>query len=345
MDGYAIRADDLAGPWRIIGESAAGHPFAGSLKHGEAIRISTGAHMPDAGGAVLLQEHAHREGDTLSVTDSHSASPQYVRKQGFDFRKGDALLKSGTRIGPAQIAVALAGGHSTINAGKLPQITIIECGDELAADPLESADHQIPATNGPMLAAMAAPYASQCKVIGPIADDKAQLIAAFDQTEADVIVTCGGASVGDHDLVRPALEDWGATLDFWRVAMKPGKPLMVARKGKTIILGLPGNPVSSFVTGYLFLLPLLRRLAGPSASLPTTVMAKLTAKLPPVGDRREFVRAHLAGGEITPVNENDSSALRALAAANALIERPEGSGPQEVGTPVKAYLLENGGIA
>jgi molybdopterin molybdotransferase len=160
-----------------------------------------------------------------------------------------------------------------------------------------------------------------------------------------VLVTTGGASVGDHDLIRPALEAWGATIDFWRVAMKPGKPILVARRGSTFVLGLPGNPVSSYVTAYMFLLPLLRRLAGAGECLPRPVNAVLTSDLPACGNRLELARARLHGDEVTPLGEQDSSALRALAAANGLIERPINAPAAPAGTRVPVYRLENGGIA
>jgi molybdopterin molybdotransferase len=172
------------------------------------------------------------------------------------------------------------------------------------------------------------------------------MVSALEQaSDADVIVTSGGASVGDHDLVRPAIAAWGATIDFWRVAIKPGKPLLVACKGKQIVLGLPGNPVSSFVTAQLFLLPLLRKLGGALEPLPRMIDALLDGTLPPGGARMEFQRAQWRNGRLRPISEQDSSALRALAAAEALIERPIGAPPASDGDPVRAYLLDNGGIA
>ena len=162
---------------------------------------------------------------------------------------------------------------------------------------------------------------------------------------ASVVVTTGGASVGDHDLVRPALEAWGATIEFWRVAMRPGKPILLARRDEQWILGLPGNPVSSYVTAFLFLLPLLRRLAGARDCLPQRLVARTDRALAPGGSRLELVRARLAGATVTPIGERDSSALRALAAANALIERPIDAPPAAAGDPVTVYPLDNCGIA
>jgi molybdopterin molybdotransferase len=225
-------------------------------------------------------------------------------------------------------------------------VAIIDSGDELAADPEVCAVHQVPASNGAMLAALVAVLPAQTRRIGPVADDLAALAAALDQAgDADVIVTSGGASVGDHDLVRPALERWGASLDFWRVAIKPGKPLLVARKGSQIVLGLPGNPVSSMVTAYLFLLPLLRALLGAAAPLPRALNQKLAAPLPAGGERREFVRARFTDDGLVPVTIQDSGALAALAATDALIDRAAGAAAAVAGEQVPMLLLENGGLA
>jgi len=189
-----------------------------------------------------------------------------------------------------------------------------------------------------------APLAGGVRRIGPVADTLDAIRAALEESAgADVIVTSGGASVGDHDLIRPALEQWGATIDFWRVAIRPGKPLLVARRGGTIVLGLPGNPVSSFVTAFLFVLPLLRKLAGATACLPSPLSAELTTDLPAGGARLEFIRAQLNGGCVVPIGEQDSSALRALAAANALIERPIEAPAAGAGSRVPVHWLGNGG--
>jgi molybdopterin molybdotransferase len=346
MDGYAMADGDLAGPWRVVGESAGGHPYAGALAPGEAVRISTGALMPAGAGAVLLQENAARDGDALALNGAGAPSPRHIRRAGFDFRAGDALLEAGTRLGPTQLALALAGGHAELGVHRLPSVAVIDSGDELAADPSACAAHPVPARNGAMLVAMTAPHAASVRRIGPVPDDLEALLAALgDGSDADVIVTSGGASVGDHDLVRPALEAWGAKIDFWRVAMRPGKPLLVARRGEQWVLGLPGNPVSSFVTAFLFGLPLLRKLAGARAFLPTPHQLMLAAPLPAGESRLELVRARYDGRSIAPLAERDSSALRSLAAANALIRREIAAPPAAAGDAVAAYLLENGGIA
>ena len=346
MDGYAMRSDDLAGPWQVVGESAAGHPFAGELQAGQAIRISTGAFMPSGNGAVLLQENATRTGDTLSLNGEGDPDPRHIRRRGFDFSERQELLGAGQRVGPAQLALAISGGHGQLSVHALPSVAILDSGDELASDPANCAAHQIPPSNGAMLAAMAQPFASSITRLGPVPDRMDAMLDALRRaSDADVIVTSGGASVGDHDLVRPALEQWGAAIDFWKVAIRPGKPLLIARKGPQWIVGLPGNPVSSYVTGFLFLLPLLRRLAGSRDPLPRAVDLVSGTALPENGHRATFLRARLEGGRAVPLNEQDSSGLMAMAHADALIYRPSDDASVEQGSQVPVYLLQNGGIA
>ena len=345
MDGYAMKSGK-AGPWRVIGESAAGHAYAGTVGPGEAVRISTGALMPDGADAVLLQENASRAGDTLTLNGEGEPTSRHIRRAGFDFRNGDELLPGGTRIGPRQLALAIAAGNAILPVHRLPSVAFIDSGDELSADPANCGPHQLPASNGAMVAAMCDGLVRESLRIGPVPDRLDALAPAIGQAgKCDVIVTSGGASVGDHDLVRPALEAWGAEIAFWRVAMKPGKPLLVARKGARIVLGLPGNPVSSYVTAFLFLLPLLRALAGNANPLPRLVPLPAGVDLPAGGSRLEFLRARITDGAVTPVSQQDSSAMRALAAADALIERPANVPETKAGTPVPAYLLGNGGIA
>lgn len=343
MDGYAMRADDVSGPWQVVGESAAGHPYAARLSRGQAIRISTGALMPPGEAVVLLQENAARDGDAVFLNGEGEPTARHVRRAGFDFEAGNQVLSSGTRVGPAQLALALAAGHAELPVHRLPSLAILDSGDELASDPAKCAPHQVPASNGAMIAAMAAPHVSSLQRLGPVPDRLDLIVAALDQAaDTDVIATSGGASVGDHDLVRPALEQWGAKIDFWRVAMRPGKPLLVARRGCQWVIGLPGNPISSYVTAFLFLLPLLRALGGASDPRPRHLLARLGAGLPPAGDRTEFIRARFDGDSLVPVAVQDSSALLALAVAEALVERPANAPAARAGDLVEAYWLENG---
>jgi molybdopterin molybdotransferase len=265
-----------------------------------------------------------------------------------DFAEGDRILAAGARIAPAAIGLAIAAGHRHLAVRRPPRLAIVDSGDELASDCEACPPHQIPASNGPMLAALAT-SALSCDItrLGPVRDDLGALRQAFDRAaaaDADVIVTIGGASVGDHDLIRPALAEWGAAVDFWRVAIKPGKPLLVARKakegaGNQIVLGLPGNPGSSHVTAFLFLLPLLRALAGATATLPLPVTARLAAPLPAGGSRREFLRGWWDGTCVAGHALQDSGALAVLAAANALIDRPAGAPAAEAGDTARVYLL------
>ena len=344
MDGFAVREADLPGPWRVIGESACGHPFAGRIGPNEAVRIATGALLPAGGDRVVLQENCQRNGNNLALVEPPIGA-RHVREMGMDFAAGRELLPAGARLGPAQIALALSAGHRLIAVRRPVRLTIIDTGDELASDPENCAVHQIPASNGAMLAAMAAALPCRISHGAPVPDRLDAIITALDgAADADVIVTSGGASVGDHDLLRPALEQWGAKIDFWRVTIKPGKPLLVARKGRTLVLGLPGNPVSSHVTAYLFLLPLLRSLLGTRSPLPRPIFAALGAEVPQTGERREFIRAQWDGAGVVPLRNQDSGALATLAASNALIERPAGSAQALVGEVVPVYLLDNGGI-
>ena len=347
MDGYAVH-QPVDGAWRIVGESAAGRPFSGTLAAGEAVRISTGALMPEGAAAVLVQEEALRDGDRLAAMAGAEPSARHIRRKGFDFATGDVVLGPGTRIGPARLALAIAAGHGagTLQVGRRPRVAVIDSGDELATAATAWDDHRLPASNGAMIAAMAAPLAARVERLGPVPDRLEALAEALAEAEAtDVIVTTGGASVGDHDLVRPALEAWGATIDFWRVAMRPGKPILLARRGAQWILGLPGNPVSSYVTACLFLLPLLRRLGGAREALPVVLRASLGDSLPAVGNRLELVRARYADGVVHPLAQQDSSGLAALAAADCLIRRPIGAPAAATGDPVEVYWLDNGGMA
>ncbi len=342
MDGYAVAG---SGPWKIIGESRCGAPFGGVMHTGKAVRIATGAVVPDKADCVIMQEVVHREGDCLTNMGDAPRSGQYIRPAGADFARDSLMLEPGVRLGAAQIALARMAGHGSVCAYPSPAVDIVECGDELRADPTECGPHELPATNGAMLAIMAREAGGIPQRHGPIPDDLDRLVGAIEHARGRLIVVSGGASVGDHDLVRPALEALGAKLAFWRIAMKPGKPLMVATLGEQIVLGLPGNPVSSFVTGFHFMQPAIRALGGDSAPLLRTFPAPVAADLPPSGPRREFLRAVWRDGAVQPVPDQASSALHALASADVLIDRPCHAGEVKRGTPVPVYPLRNGGYA
>ena len=337
MDGYATAGE---GPWQIKGESRAGAPFDMVLGKGDAIRISTGAQMPLGADAVLVQEEAQVEGTRLTATEPPTA--RFIRRAGLDFKASDTLLAAGTRTGAAQIALARAGGLAEVVTHDAPRVAVIECGDELARDPTSCEPHQTPAVNGAMLAAMARDAGAQVRPIGPVADDAEEITRAVlaASEDATLLVISGGASVGPHDLVKPALEAAGFTLDFWRIAIKPGKPLLVARRADTVVLGLPGNPVSSYVTGFLFMVPALLRMAGAKDCLPRAIPMPLARDLPPGGGRREFLRAWWTPEGLVAAELQDSSALTPLAQAQVLIDRPAHAEASEAGAFVPAFLLE-----
>lgn len=336
MDGYALAGE---GPWRVVGESRCGAPLAAALRPGEAARISTGATVPDGADRVLIQEHARREGDHLALAGNAPEPGANIRPHGMDFREGDTVLSAGSRLGPAQVALALAADLRSLAVHRKPRVAVLDCGDELV-------DGSTPASNGAMLAAMMAALPCEVRRIGPAPDDRAALADALAQCgDCDLVVTSGGASVGDRDLVQPALEAWGAEIAFWRVAIRPGKPLLVASRREALVLGLPGNPVSAFVTGFLFVLPALRRMLGAPDPLPHGEPTRCTADLPPGGERGEFLRAIRGPEGVAPILQRDSSLLAQLARADALIWRPPHCAEAKAGTNVPVYRLENGGIA
>lgn len=343
MDGYALAGD---GPWCCVGESRAGAPFDQRIDAGETVRISTGARLPDGADRILIKEHAHIDGDAVAATEMPTAG-QYIRRQGSDFEQGASVLRRGTTIGPAQIALAMAAGHATIAVAKRPRIGVLDSGDELVRDPENCGDNQIPASNGAMIAAMLHPLVGSTENLGAVPDDRAALSRALSDAEGlDIIITSGGASVGDHDHVQQALRDWGASIDFWKVAMKPGKPMMVAtrRSGdiSQVIIGLPGNPVSSFVTAFMFALPLVRAAMGVPSPLPHRIATIAGVSLPATATRQEFLRGIFDGKMAIPLFSQDSSALLALASANCLIERPVRSPAIAAGDPIDVFCIRNG---
>jgi molybdopterin molybdotransferase len=341
MDGYALPGGE--GPWTLVGESRAGAPYPATLAAGECVRISTGAIVPEGADRVLLQEDALREGDHVTATEVVPPAGRHIRTRGFDFEAGAPLLAKGTRITPARLALALAAGHGALTVTRRVRVAVMDSGDELSPDPADCLPHQIPASNAAMIAAMLAPLGCEVTRIGPVPDDRDALAQALARAEgADILVTSGGASVGDHDLIKPALADWGTETAFWRVAIKPGKPLLVATRGATVILGLPGNPVSSFVTAFLFALPLVRAAMGDPDPLPRAETLVAGEDLPAIGPRREFLRGVIGDGAVRLAGSQDSSALSALAAADGLIDRAAYAPALAAGEPVRVFRLQNG---
>ncbi|HEX7854074.1 MAG TPA: gephyrin-like molybdotransferase Glp [Sphingobium sp.] len=348
MDGYAIHHADLPGPWRLVGESRAGGvPPGDSLEPGTAMRIFTGAPLPAEADAILVQEEASAEGDRITLTgEGPGGVGRNVRRRASDFASGAALLDAGVRIGATQIALAAMSGHVTLPVRRAPRVAILSTGDELVPLGAPLRPGQIPASNDIMLAAMLAEEGAEIIELGLIPDRLDAVIHAFHSAAgADIIVSTGGASVGDHDLVAPAIQAAGGTLDFWKIALRPGKPLMAGSLGDALFLGLPGNPVSAFVTATLFLLPLVRHLGGASAPLPPVATLSTDVALRPGGQRAEYLRALVREGRVTVVADRDSAALRPLAHSNAFIVRPIDAPAVEAGGSVKAILLENGCFA
>ncbi len=341
MDGYAVRFGDLGNALKIIGESAAGKPFEVTLCPNQAVRIFTGAHIPKGADTVLIQEDA--EADKIILRKSGEGPKTlgaHVRRAGTDFKTNDILLSKGKVLNAGAIATAVMGGYGALNVVRIPKIAIIGSGDELVAPGTVTTDAQIPSSNNMMLAAMLNPLGCIVANAGTAADSVAALQNKFAQcSDADIIVTSGGASVGDHDLVQEALRNVGAEIDFWRVAVKPGKPLIAGRLGKSIVLGLPGNPGSAYVTAYLFLLPLVRHLAGSSHPRQQTLSAITQNDLPATGMRTEFLRAVVGENGIAPVTKQDSGVTQSLAAANALLIRPAFADKVPAGNMVTYYPL------
>ena len=322
MDGYALRFAELGQKLTVIGESAAGRPFEGQVGAGQAVRIFTGAALPAGADTVLLQEEARREGDALWLDgEGPLREGAHIRRAGSDFLAGDVLIDAGVRLGPAQLGLAAMGGHGHLPVRRRVRVATVATGDELALPGAPLVEGVLPASNGPMLRGLLAGLPVEIIDLGILPDQLDILADAFRAVEADILVTTGGASVGDHDLVRPALVAAGAEIDFWRIAMKPGKPLMAGRLGSTVALGLPGNPVSAFVTASLFLAPLVAALSGAARPAPAPLPGVLGGDLPATANRAEYVRATLVAGRLVPGATHDSAAMRALARADALIVR------------------------
>jgi molybdopterin molybdotransferase len=337
MDGYAIAWSDMPGPWRLAGESAAGSLTGTPLAAGQTLRIFTGAPLPPGADTVVVQEDVATDGALIRLTgEGPGGRGRHVRPRGSDFEAGQLLLPAGTKLGPAQLALAALAGHGALPVHGMPRVAILSTGNELVAPGAPCPPGRLPASNGTMLAAMVRGAGGAVIAEALLPDDLAAITDALAAaSRADIIVTCGGASVGDHDLVRPALEAAGGQIDFWRIAMRPGKPLIVGRLGTALFVGLPGNPVSAMVTGALFLLPLVRRLAGAPEPLPTARTLPLHGALPATAKRAEFIRAQLDHGGVTPLAFQDSAAMHAAALADALIWRPAGQPAATRDDPVR----------
>jgi molybdopterin molybdotransferase len=338
MDGYAIRFADLNVPWRVVGESAAGHGWGGRVGPGEAVRIFTGAPVPAGADVIVVQEEVARSGDMAQLAGE--GPPQigaHIRPAGQDFAAGDALLAAGTCLAAADLGLAAAGGYGALPVVRRPRVTLIATGDELVPPGEMPGPGQIVSANPVMLAALL--RGADVHDPGLIPDDRAALAAALQAADADLIITIGGASVGDHDLVVPVLRELGASLDFWKIALRPGKPLLAGRLGGTRVLGLPGNPVSAFVTALLFAVPLVARLGGRAQDLPMETL-KLAAPLPANGPRRDHLRGRRTARGVEPFARQDSALLALLAAADVLIIREAFAPAAAAGDKVTCIALD-----
>ncbi|MBO0740523.1 MAG: molybdopterin molybdotransferase MoeA [Hyphomicrobiaceae bacterium] len=353
MDGYAVRAGDvdrLPATLAVIGTAAAGHPFAGTLAAGQAVRIFTGAPLPAGADAIVIQENTApaatgSEPTMVSVHEGHP-DPGHVRHKGFDFRAGEVLLGAGRRLGPRELSLAAAMGHGSLPVRRRPRVAILSTGDELRLPGSTPGPGQIIACNHLGIAALAEAAGAQSRFIGIARDTHESLEEHFKLADgADVIVTIGGASVGDHDLVGPVLRAHGMVLSFWKINMRPGKPLMYGRLGASRVLGLPGNPVSSLVCARVFLVPLLRALLGEPAHDARPLTARLDVALEANGPRQHYMRATTAPGSdglpvVSPVRSQDSSLLAPLAQADCLLIRAPHAPLAPLGTLVPILPLD-----
>ncbi|WP_332702530.1 molybdopterin molybdotransferase MoeA [Devosia sp.] len=346
MDGYAIRAADIVDGHRlpVVGTSQAGAGFAGTLGPGEAVRIFTGAPVPEGADTVIMQEEATVEGSFVSFT-APARRGHSVRPLGNDFATGQHLVDAGVRLAPMQLAVAAAANAATLNVAKRPRIALLATGDELVLPGSPLGPDQIVASNSFGLRPMLAPYSETVADHGIARDNPALLRRALDDVfaaEPDILITTGGASVGDHDIVQDILLELGVTLDFWKINMRPGKPLMFGTRGKTLIFGLPGNPVSAMVTAMVFIRPALRAWLGYPEPAPWRL--PLAGPTPPNTARRHFMRAQLlhtpAGPALLPISQTDSGHTSSLARADMLIVQPEFDPGQPPGTIVRAIPLD-----
>ncbi len=350
MDGYAARAADVASVpahLKVIGEVAAGHPFEGTVGPGEAARIFTGGVLPPGADTIVIQENTTRQGNTVTVQRSSSRG-RHIRLAGLDFKAGAVLLAKGIRLSDRDLALAAAMNHPSVPVHRLPKVAVLATGDELVMPGSEPGTGEIVYSNGYATMAMARHEGCAVLDLGIVPDRIHETTAAIRrarEAQADILVTSGGASVGDYDLVQQALAAEGLALSFWKVALRPGRPMMHGRLGPMHVLGLPGNPVSSYVCAVLFLLPLIRCLVGRMDVEPQIESARLGCELSQNDERADYLRATLTDGPNGPVavpfRQQDSSMLVPLAKADCLLIREPHAPAAQAGS--RCSILRLGG--
>lgn len=350
MDGYAVRASDVANvPARlqVIGAAPAGSAFAGTVGAGQAVRIFTGGPVPDGADTIVIQENTKPEGNQVVVTEPSKAG-RHIRVAGLDFREGQVGLERGRRLSARDVSLAAAMDRPWLRVYRRPRIAILSSGDEIVMPGEPRGPNQIVSSNGIGLAALVTSCGGDPIDLGVAPDDIDALQSMVaGASAADMLVTTGGASVGEHDLMQKALGARGMTLDFWKIAMRPGKPLMFGKIGDTPVLGLPGNPVSTFVCATIFLRPAMATLEGMREPVLPLDSARLGADLAANDGREDYLRARLERGPegelvATAMTQQDSSMLSFLAAAGCLIRRAANAGPIKAGSPVQIIRFDTG---
>ena len=339
MDGYAISGPvPIGAQLDVVGEAAAGHGFSGSIRPGQAVRIFTGAPVPDGADRIVIQEDVSRDADTITVKDAPGALA-HVRPAGGDFQTGSEL-SAPRRLKPSDIALLAAMNIANVPVKKRPVVAIIPTGDELVQPGEEPRPDQIIASNSYGLAALLEASGAEPRLLPIAHDTQAHLDLAFElATASDLIVTIGGASVGDHDLVGATAAARGLEQSFYKIAMRPGKPLMAGRLGSSMMIGLPGNPVSAMVCGHIFVAPVIRKMLGYSARPASRHTVKLAHDIGPNGPREHYMRATQANGEVTIFDRQDSSLLTVLADANCLAVRAPHDPPRKAGENIDIVQL------
>jgi molybdopterin molybdotransferase len=349
MDGYAVRAADLAGApvrLKVIGEVAAGRPFKAVVGAGEAARIFTGGVVPSGADTIVIQEVTKKLDGGLVEVEKPSSKGRHIRTQGLDFRAGDVLLAKGHRLTARDLQLAAGMNHPLLPVHRRPKLAMFATGDELVAPGMEPGPGQIVHSNGFALAALARAEGAEVIDLGVVGDKLDETVAAVREArarDADILLTTGGASVGDYDLVQSAFAKEGMALSFWKVAMRPGRPLMHGRLGAMAVLGLPGNPVSSYVCAFLFLVPLIRLLCGRHDLVTLAETVRLGCDLSENDERADYLRASLrdedGGAVATPFPVQDSSMMTPLAMADCLVIREPYAPPAKACEPCTIMRL------